>query len=244
MGEQPYERFIDLFSETPVKIYDHAPPDNVQEANIVSGIIGRLREDESVWARREVNLWEMIEVLDGRQRPDAVGKQYQHPIQPDIDLLYCETDGATQQSPLVAVEAKHFAKQTGDGRVMPKLRSNDGFYAGLGQALSLLLMGVEYVFLAHFVSFHPDYWNGENQNDLMTAHRTVTNLYARSICRLIDAFDLPIGYIAAGTRPAADAIAAYPVTVKPPTKNPFVDTTSGNRIRGLLYDSYNSLGQQ
>lgn len=243
---EPYERLVQVFADPPVRVYDHAPPDNIQEANLVSGLVGRLRDGPGqVWARREVDLWELIEVLHGRTRPDEAGERYRHPLQPDIDVLYCETDGdGSRTSPLVAVEAKHFAQQTGDGSVMPKLSgTNAGFYAGLGQALSLLLMGVEYVFLVHFVYFHPELWDdyGEDRSELVAAHRRVTNRYAESVASLVRELDLPVGYIAAGTRPAADAIAAYPVTVVEPDPNPFVDSPSGRSVRGLLSESFNAL---
>jgi hypothetical protein len=243
---EPYERLVEVFADPPVRVYDHTPPGNIQEANLVSGLVGRLRDgDGDVWARREVDPWDLIEVLHGRIRPDEAGERYEHPLQPDVDVLYCETDGAGERtSPLVAVEAKHFAQQTGDGNVMPKLAgTNAGFYAGLGQALSLLLMGVEYVFLVHFVYFHPDLWAdyGDDRSELVAAHRRVTNRYAESIATLVEGLDLPVGYVAAGTRPAADAIAAYPVKVVEPAPNPFADSESGRRVRGLFAESFNAV---
>lgn len=233
-------RFLDVFGDGPVKLYDHAPPDGIDEANLVNGLVGRVR-DNGLWARKKVNLWELIEVLYGRQRGDRVCDRYRHPLQPDIDLLCCETDEADERrtSPLLAAETKHFAHRRGDGAVLPKLADGSGFYAGLGQALSLLAMGIDYVYLTHFVHFHPDEWSGfgDDRDELIEAHRTVTGQYADSVARLIDGLELPIGYVAAGTRPVSDGIAAVPVRTVTPDRNPL--RNGGTRVLQLLAESFN-----
>lgn len=240
MPDDVGERLLEVFSDPPIKLYDHMPPDNINESNLVSGLIGRLR-DQGTWARREVNLWEMIEVLYGRKRPDRIADHFGHILQPDIDILYCETEQGTRKSPLAATEIKHFAARTGDGSVMPKLGGGGGFYRGIGQALSLLLMGIDYVYLTHFFHFHPELWGGadDEQEELLAAHRKVTDTYADNIEQVIDTLNLPIGYIAAGTRPAADGIVAYPVNCITPNPNPFINTASAKRVRKLLADSFN-----
>ncbi|MEZ3145765.1 hypothetical protein [Halobaculum sp. MBLA0143] len=231
-------RLTELFESSPSKLCDWEPPDHPTESTLVRGLAQRLR-DREVWARQEVNLWELVRVSYGRARPDEIAEQFGHLLQPDVDLLYCETADGSRESPLAAAEVKYFSAQTGDGGVMPKLADGDGFYAGLGQAMSLLSMGVSYVTLVHFVHFHPELWSDRDDSEHLAAHHEVTQTYADNVCQLIDAFDLPIGYVAAGVRPATDSVAAYPVVCGAPDRSPFVDTERSRLIRGLFAESFN-----
>ncbi|MXR53026.1 hypothetical protein GRX03_15615 [Halovenus sp. WSH3] len=253
MKRTPLERFFDLFvNRSPQKIYDGSPPpsDEIREETIVDGFVDRLDQHE-LWVTPRVNLWELNSEQTGMWKPEEIVGHYGHPLQPDIDLLFGPVDGSRRTGPLVGVEVKHFAYQSGAGNVLPKTRlatvpdenggqewqAEGGFYAGLDQALALLQTGVDYVILAHIIHYDPDIWelpHSNNTEDKRAAYREISKTYSRNIARLIDTFDLPIGYVAAGAEPLTDAIASHTIRKRSPDRNPFVRAESAGRIRALL----------
>jgi DNA-directed RNA polymerase subunit RPC12/RpoP len=128
--------------------------------------------------------------------------KYKHPLQPDIDLLYGNIVDGKRQTPLTGVEVKLFSRYTGQLRgLIPKTTSYEGYYAGLDEAISLLSMGLEFVYLWH-IKAHPiekfvksmkygdNFWKE-------VAHKSyhLAKQGSEVIADIIKALDLPIGYI-------------------------------------------------
>ena len=76
-------------------------------------------------------------------------REWKHPLHPDIDLLYCQVKDGEWISPVVGVEVKLFSRHRGRDKVEPQTSSQESFYAGLDQAISLLLYGLDSVYLWH-----------------------------------------------------------------------------------------------
>jgi len=90
-------------------------------------------------------------------------------------------------------------------RVNPEGYSMGGFYSGLGQALSLVSMGVDYVYLWHVFDIPQDiYEDGRDSADQTADHVEVLNVYTDKITRILDTHDLPVGYFAHGVATGFD----------------------------------------
>jgi hypothetical protein len=114
-------------------------------SDILAEILGEYNKE--LWFKSRVNLWELAEV---EKNPVEVLRKYASPLQPDIDLLYCNrTNKNGLSSPLVGIEIKLFSNYTGYGRIIPKTTSWTGYYAGLDEAIALLNYGLDYVYLWH-----------------------------------------------------------------------------------------------
>lgn len=253
MTAEIYEPLFDRFRKRyPRRIYDGRPPETVREDTIVDGLTDVLRENYPVWVEREVNLWELNEGETDLWKPEEIIEHYGHPLQPDIDVLYGPERDGERRGPLVGIEVKHFSYRSGTGNVLPKTRlvprvpdemdeseweSDGGYYTGLDQAMALLQMGLDYVVLVHLVDYADDLWEyAEDEEAFHDAYRDVTKLYSRKVTTLIDTFQLPIGYVAAGADHSfTDAIASRTVDTRVPDENPLLD---GNRhpVRRLIHD--------
>jgi hypothetical protein len=120
---------------------------------IVSCLEKKLKED--MWFEKRVNLWELAEPKD----PYEILEKYGHPLQPDIDLLYGQCVNGKRQTPMVGVEVKLFSRFTGRGMKLAKTAGYEGYYAGLDEAISLLTLGLDFVYLWHVFVLPLTIWN-------------------------------------------------------------------------------------
>lgn len=95
------------------------------------------------------------------------------PTQPDIDLILCRVDNGVKVSPIQAAEIKYI-RSNRDGHVTPS------YYAGLDEALALLLFGFDKVELIHIVE----------EKSLTMVYLN----YARLLAALVNSLKLPLGY--------------------------------------------------
>jgi hypothetical protein len=255
MAVKVYEPFFDRFQKRhPRRIYDGEPPETVRENTIVDGLTKILETEHSVWVEREVNLWELNQQETDYWKPEEIIDHYGHPLQPDIDILYGPLQDGERYSPLVGIEVKHFSYRSGTGNVLPKTRlvprvpedldeseweSDGGYYTGLDQAMALLQMGLDYVILVHLVDYSDDLWEYSDDEDAFhDAYKRVTKLYSRKMTSLIDVFDFPIGYVAAGAdRQFSDAIASRTVDTRTPDRNPLLEDSQQHPVRQLFHEA-------
>jgi hypothetical protein len=66
--------------------------DNITEKILVKTITDILNNSykDSLWFKSQVNLWDLV---PNSREPLKVLKEYRNPLQPDIDLLYCNRSG-------------------------------------------------------------------------------------------------------------------------------------------------------
>lgn len=250
-----YEPLLDRFQKhNPRPIYEGAVPETVREPTIVDGLTEILRDNYPVWVEREVNLWELNGQETELWRPEEVTDRYDHPLQPDIDILYGPEKSGTRHGPLVGVEVKHFSHRSGTGSVLPKTRvvprtpddhddadwENDGgYYTGLDQAMALLQMGLDYVFLVHLVDYSDEIWEfADDEAEFHDAYKNVTKTYSSNLTTLIDTFDLPVGYAAAAANRGPDRrILSQTVDTRTPDANPLLNDGETHPVRALLTDA-------
>jgi len=119
--------------------------ETITENIFVDMIVSCFREKKKdMWFETRVNLWELANARD----PNDALKRFRHLLQPDIDLLYGSCIDGHRQTPMVGVEVKLF-KGHGYGRKLSKTTAWEGYYAGLDEAISLLTMGLDCVYLWH-----------------------------------------------------------------------------------------------
>lgn len=233
---------VRLFAEAPDERIPHPSGVDPSEATIVNSLEQTLDEIDGVWADKEVNLWERKADIEGSKLPpQEVIREFDHPLQPDIDLLIGSGQGSDRTSPLVGIEAKYFSKYNGirGHQLLPKrvdAYGNDtgGFYSGLGQALSLLSMGLDAVYLWHIFKIDETIYSTESiGGDQKHDHRDVLRSYTRRVRDLIDSYDIPVGYIAHGIAVDFDN---QLIQLCPPREAP-VTGDEDALIRGFLEES-------
>lgn len=174
--------------------------ENINEKILVDTIAEIFRQGhEKLWFRSRINLWDFV---PKSREPLKILKQYNNPLQPDIDLLYCHNLDNKLQSPLVGAEIKLFSKRTGYGKVIPKTSSWAGYYAGLDEAIALLNFGIDYVYLWHLFVFPAKrlFKLYTKYGEDFSAKVAGANIDYINYCSLILkwtilAIELPIGYI-------------------------------------------------
>lgn len=175
--------------------------ENVTETLFVDLLMPILEEkNPNMWFEKRVNLWEFVD------RKDSVAnyiRKYRHPLQPDIDLLYGSIVDDKPQSPMTGVEIKLFSRFSGSLKAkIPKTTSYEGFYAGLDEAISLLTMGLDFVYLWHvqacplesFVQSKMKYGDNFFKKNV-DENYYITKLGSQYISTVIERLKLPIGYI-------------------------------------------------
>jgi hypothetical protein len=152
----------DLDSENPeIRYFDHpaiqAITDETITENIFMDILVSCLEKRSkdMWFEKRVNLWEFADAKD----PIEVLERFGHPLQPDIDLLYGHCISGKRHTPMVGVEVKLFSRFTGRGKKLAKTAGFEGYYAGLDEAISLLTLGLDFVYLWHVYVLPLRIWN-------------------------------------------------------------------------------------
>jgi hypothetical protein len=153
-----------------------------------------------MWFEKRVNLWEFADAKD----PYEALERFRHPLQPDIDLLYGQRINGKRHTPMVGVEVKLFSRFTGRGRKLAKTAGYEGYYAGLDEAISLLTVGLDFVYLWHVYVLPLKIWN----NYLAKYGRRFSEIIKRDaqglgylgfhlVCDvIIEPLEIPIGYFA------------------------------------------------
>jgi hypothetical protein len=117
-----------------------------------------------------------------------------------------------------------------------------GFYSGLGQALSLLSMGLDYVYLWHVFEINEAiYRPNQNSGDQTKDHRDILRVYAQQMKDMIETYELPIGYVATGMSVNHDNRMIH-IAHCPPADERTSQTRSAANVRNLLQESLSSQG--
>jgi len=212
-GVHPRNYLHYLLEADPDEKITHPSDTAPTEHTIVESLTAAVSDRAELWADSEVDLWSANATHKGRAvPPQQAVREFGHPLQPDIDVLVGRLEDDTRQPPLVGMEVKYFGKYNGISghkllpkRVNPEGYSMGGFYSGLGQALSLVSMGVDYVYLWHVFDIPRDiYEDGRDSADQTADHVEVLNVYTDKITRILDTHDLPVGYFAHGVATGFD----------------------------------------
>jgi len=191
------------------------------------------------WVETEVNLWKLLPERRRKTGPELM-KDLKHLLQPDIDLLYGPIASGRKKTPMHAVEIKYFGEIK--ARAIPKTRQGEGFYAGLNQALALLLYGVDTVELWHFfhlpyqewVKFeeYEDFWPRKLEDDF----GEFSGAYSAFVKVLIDMFGLPLGYRNIGVITEGSELSLIPLEKLDilPKPNPFRGRKTSERMREVI----------
>lgn len=206
----PEEYLFGVLADDPDGRIDQVPNKRPSEQTVVDSLQRTIQQRDDLWVDTEVNLWEKNAAREGAAvPPQDVIRTIEHPLQPDIDLLVCSLENGTKRPPLVGIEAKYFGRYNGIAghKLLPKRvdangNAMGGFYSGLGQALSLLSMGLDAVYLWHVFEIPEAIYDGDR--DQRDEHIEILNGYTREIKRLLGQYDIPIGYFANGMLPAFD----------------------------------------
>ena len=157
--------------------------------SLVQKFLSTLLERKGLWVKSPVNLWKLI----GRYKtPLDVLNRYNHPLQPDIDIL-CARFKNNPKTPLFGFEVKLFSrfKQI----VIPKTAENKGYYTGIEQTLSLLTYGLDYATLWHVFLVPLEKWEErEDVDQIISENVEWAACYAQFIEHFIKDLHLPIGY--------------------------------------------------
>lgn len=181
--------------------------ENISEKIIVDAIVDIFSNKyDNLWFKSQVNLWEYLsksKFSPNSGRSLQILKELKNPLQPDIDLLYCQKEGYKLQSPLSGVEIKLFSKTSGYDNIVPRTSSWAGYYAGLDEAIALLNFGLDYVYLWHLFVFP---LNQFEQLSKKYGHDFARNIifdrkvayiweYWQMTINTVTQFDLPIGFV-------------------------------------------------
>ena len=126
---------------------------------LLGDVVREMVDAKEIWVETEVNLWHL------REHGKWVPTDYLHPFQPDIDMLCGPIANGERSAPISAVELKLFTNKGGRFPVIPKTRSGEGFYAGIDQALALLLNGVDYSWLWHVFLIPYQRWDSSSKTE-------------------------------------------------------------------------------
>jgi hypothetical protein len=180
---------------------EYLTEENITENLFVDFLVPILEQtNENMWFEKRVNLWNFV---DHNDRKANYIRKHRHPLQPDIDLLYGNVVDEKRQSPMTGVEIKLFSRFRGPlGALIPKTTSYEGYYAGLDEAISLLTMGVDFVYLWHVQAYpmerlikskikYGDNFFKKNVDE----NYYITKLGSQFVSTVIRELQLPIGYV-------------------------------------------------
>ena len=161
--------------------------------SLLGDVVREIVDANEVWIETEVNLWKL------RESRKWIPTDYLHPFEPDIDILCGPVVNGERSNPINAVELKLFTHKEGRYPVIPKTRTGEGFYAGIGQALALLLNGVDYswlwqVFLVPYKRWDSLSETEEQFDHLLNQHVEWYSAYKGVMEGLLGVLSLPIGY--------------------------------------------------
>lgn len=247
----PRKRLLTLLTTDPDEHIDQRTDRRPSEDTVVASLTRTINQHETLWAESEVYLWEkMTDVVGKAMPPQDALREFGHPLQPDIDILLGSLTNGNKQPPLIGIEAKYFGEYRGlDGhkllpkRLGPEGNPMGGFYSGLGQALSLLSMGLDYVYLWHVFEINEHiYQPNRGTGDQTTDHRDVLRTYTSQLEDMIETFELPIGYIATGLSVNHDNRMIH-ISHCPPVDERTGQTRSAANVRTLLAESLSTHGE-
>lgn len=240
--DNPHNYLSQLLRTDPDGNIDQKRDSRPTEQTIVDSLVRTVQRNEKVWAESEVNLWsEKAKAAGQSVPPQEALRDLGHPLQPDIDILLGEADNGERNPPLVGIEAKYFGKYRGirghellPKRVGPEGNSMGGFYSGLGQALSLLSMGLDYVYLWHVFEIDETiYRSGSDESDQTRDHRDILETYTERIIEILKTYELPIGYFAHGMATEFENQLIY-LNSHPPKSETTGPTSTSTDVRRLL----------
>nr|QNT35636.1 hypothetical protein BFFPPMPJ_00041 [uncultured Methanosarcinales archaeon] len=183
------------------------------------------------WIEANFNMGNLLS-----QRKHLLGESegYIHPLQ-EIDILFGPMTDGIKKTPITAVEAKLF-RNTGTPKSGIPKAFGEGFHAGIGQAIGLLVQGVDFVELWHFFLLLPEEGGLREERFIRGA-----GSYSVYIDRLIKILKLPIGYWYFTVTLNEDWMEVecdekYYIR---PKENPFLNAPDGLKIRSLIKDKLN-----
>jgi len=197
----------DLSSGHPeIRYFEHPAIEAVTDETITENIFMDMlvscleKKSKDMWFEKRVNLWEFADAKD----PVETLERFRHPLQPDIDLLYGQRIGGKRYTPMVGVEVKLFSRFTGKGKKLAKTASYEGYYAGLDEAISLLTLGLDFVYLWHVYVLPLKIWNSylakygkEFSDRIKRDAERLGYLGFELVCySIIEPLEIPIGYFA------------------------------------------------
>ena len=181
---------------------------------------------DEFWIEKEVNLWELKDFVGEKRRREL--ERFNHPMRPDIDILFGPEVNNERLTPLTAVEVKLF--KTEGGRVMPKAGWR-GFYEGIGEAMALLTFGFDFVELWQLF-FIP------REEEKIWRRLDHSATYTVLVKNLIERLKLPLGYRCFTMMEYNGKIWLHEECRILPKKNPFLEGYA-LKIRSLIKDALN-----
>lgn len=191
-----------VLTDDPHETIEHERDTAPSERTVVEALTECLDSRDGQWAIEEFDWWQAVSGYAGTSVPaeDAV-QELGHPLQPDIDVLLTRRVDGEIKRPFVGIEVKYFPKYNGiDGheflpkRVGPNGDDLGGFYSGLGQALSLAAMGLDYVYLWHVFKIDNELARDGN----VEGHIDILETYSTRLVETMESMELPVGYYAHG----------------------------------------------
>ena len=221
-----------------------------------NALVKNILEKKGYWVQKTVNLSKILrkslekKEYTGYFSPTQLLMEIKHPLQPDIDILYCRKLNDKKVTPLYALEIKVFTQLKGkifmDGKKIGKVipRSGiSGFYAGLGQALIYTHYGIDFVNLCNIVILPYHEWFKEDLTEtqidtLINEHAEWCSAYNQILKGTLENFNLPIGIIqfAFSVDKEENEIRYADFTVKKPGFIILVPV--GAKIRSYLLEQY------
>ena len=183
------------------------------------------------WIEANFNMGNLL-----NQRKHLLGESegYIHPLQ-EIDIIFGPMTDGIKKTPITAVEAKLF-RNTGTPKSGIPKAFGEGFHAGIGQAIGLLVQGVDFVELWHFFLLLPEEGGLREERFIKGA-----GSYSVYIDSLIKILKLPIGYRYFTISLNEDwmEVECDEKYYIQPKENPFLNAPDGLKIRSLIKDKLN-----
>lgn len=171
-------------------------------------------------------------------------KEVGHPLQPDVDLLYgaCNKE-KERKTPITGIEIKVFKYP--QGNVSPKTTyPKEGYYSGVDQALSLTMLGLDYVYLWHvfvmpeavFQKYREKYGNNFVDEVVLKDKIDSAEIYMASAESILPK---PIGYV--GTYFLVDKknmiyhFIQPNYSIRKPLLNPLLEKDKVAKLRKILH---------
>lgn len=215
--------------------------ENINEKIFVDLMKGILEErNENVWFQKRVNVWGLA---PNNIWPPDVLEDFKHPLQPDIDLLYCKVEDNQLMSPLVGVEVKLFTGKTGWGKVIPKTTGFEGFYAGLDEAISMLSYGLDHVYLWQVFIPPETFWTEylrkpqrKSREELAYGYDQFLAAYSKEVKQTLLKLRIPIGYVSTGLNiyNHTGCFDFYALENQDAKLNPYLNESATIHLRNLI----------
>jgi len=185
------------------------------EHKIISKLIIPELKRRKFFVKRSIKINQRIKKLVSEDVLSKDELDMKHPGQPDIDLVFWNSNFRSSDPTIYAAEVKYFRNRKG--------KINYSFYAGLDEALALLTFGFDFICLWHFfdegVETSPTSFLDNKNGSIMT--------YSGLVQEIVDKLKIPITYYywmiagpkSGGTNQLGDLIRAIALTSN--KRNPF-----------------------